>query len=314
MTPLATTPSRPVTDAEREAFITHGVVRLEAIHPPERVEQLRSAMDEVFSRTDADPDATWTGKSHTGDRSDMAALMAERRRAIDADVDIEGDPAAPIRGRALVETDAASWHASLRHHHTESGLAQTVAELTGTHQVNLYSDQLFSKEPGSLSRTPWHQDAPYFLVGTGRVAVCWVPVDAVRRENGAMGYVPGSHRWGKTFKPSDFVTREGAFAEVGDIDHGRLSPLPPATELERSAVYFDADPGDVIVHDWLTIHGSSGNTTEGQPRRAASIRFACDGATFLRKGSSPEPFRNTVDLTDGEPLERDPRFPVVWPR
>ncbi|MGI9623378.1 MAG: phytanoyl-CoA dioxygenase family protein [Acidimicrobiales bacterium] len=314
MTSPATAPTRPVTNAEREVFRTDGVVKLESIHPPDRVEQLRQAMDEVFSRTDAEADATWTGESRTGDRSDMAALMSQRRAEQGAAIDIEGDPVSPIRGRAIVETDAASWHVGLRRHHVESGLAQTIAELTGTHQVTLYSDQLFSKEPGSLSRTPWHQDAPYFLVGSGTVAVCWITVDPVRRDNGAMGYVPGSHLWGTMFKPSDFVTREGTFTEVGDIDHSSLAEMPPRAEIEEAAVYIEADPGDVIVHHWCTVHGSSGNTTENRSRRAASIRFACDGATFLRKPSSPEPFRNTVELADGDPLELDPRFPVVWPR
>ncbi len=61
-----------------------------------------------------------------------------------------------------------------------------------------------------------------------------------------MGYVAGSHRWGKIFKPSDFVTSE-----------------------------------DV---------------------------------TFYKRPSSPEPFRNTVGLDDGDDLDGAERFPRVWPR
>jgi hypothetical protein len=46
-------------------------------------------------------------------------------------------------------------------------------------------------------------------------------------------------------------------------------------------------------------------------RRAASIRYAGDGVTFHHRRSSPEPFRNTIDLEEGEALENDPRFQVV---
>ena len=38
-------------------------------------------------------------------------------------------------------------------------------------------------------------------------------------------------------------------------------------------------------------------------RRAASVRYAYGDSRFYRRPSSPEPFRDRVDLTDGDPLE-----------
>ena len=202
----------------------------------------------------------------------------------------------------------------MRTHNVAGPLGQVVSQLTSSAQVNFYSDQLFLKDPGSLVKTPFHQDLPYFLVGSGDVAVCWVPVDKVTKENGAMRYVRGSHKWGKMFKPSDFITDTGVFPERDGIDHSDLEALGPIDPDGEDIVTFDAEPGDVIVHHWATIHGSAGNVSATARRRAASIRYACEGARFQFRKSSPEPFRFTIGLQDGDRLEMSPRFPIVWPR
>ena len=129
-----------------------------------------------------------------------------------------------------------------------------------------------------------------------------------------MGYVRGSHKWDKIFKPSDFQTETGTFPEIGGIDLSGLDDLDHARLRDEDIIYFDAEPGDVIVHHWATLHGSSGNTSSNRVRRAASIRFACDGCVYYPRPSSPEPFRQTIDIAPGTPLETSSRFPLVWPR
>ena len=165
-------------------------------------------------------------------------------------------------------------------------------------------------------RTPFHQDKPYFLLQGDKVAVCWVPVDRVDRKNGAMAYVRGSHRWGKTFIPSDFISRTESLLELGEMSHDGLEPMPviEGQEAEFDIVYFDAEPGDVIVHHWATIHGSSGNVSSNRVRRAASVRYAGDDCSYYQRPSSPESFRNATGLADGDALEKAERFPIVWPR
>lgn len=311
--PTTPAPTRSVTDEERATFERDGVVLLRQIHPLEWVDYLREQLDQIFDRSDADPYATWSGASAKGDRVDMAEVISRYQAADpDADLALDGGPDSTMTGRSIVETDPGNWHAGLRTHHIDGPLPQVVGELTASNKVNYYSDQIFLKEPGSLTRTPFHQDQPYFLVQGGTVAVCWVPVDHVTLASGSMGYVTGSHKWNKLFKPSDFVTNTGTFLERGGIDLGGLDVLPAQSEFIDDVVYFDAEPGDVIVHHWATIHGSSGNTTAGQLRRAASVRFAGEGCVFHRRRSSPEPFRNTIDLAEGDDLELSARFPVVW--
>jgi ectoine hydroxylase-related dioxygenase (phytanoyl-CoA dioxygenase family) len=309
-------PVREVTDAEREAYARDGFVLLKGIYPARWVESLKTQLEDIFDRQPhrAMDQRSVTGGRTEGIRVDMAALASGMRAAVpDASIAVEGGNDTAIVGRSIVETDAASWHSGIRHHHLEGPLPEIVAGLTGTGKVVFYSDQLFLKEPGSRIRTPFHQDEPYFLV-QGEVAVCWVPVDPVNRENGCMGYVRGSHRWGRLFKPSDFVTEHGTFPERDGIEHSGLESLPPIDVESPDVVYLEADPGDVIVHHWSTVHGAAGNVSGSAIRRAASVRYALGDSRYCRRASSPEPFRDTVDLRDGEPLDRAARFPVVWPR
>lgn len=310
-------PSRPVTDDERAAFERDGVVLLRGIYPDDWVRRLEVDLDDVFEhRPERGMDQrSVSGASDTGIRVDMVALSRGLRAAVpDAVLAIDGDAEAELNGRSIVETDAAAWHDGLRHHHVDGPLPEIVAGLTGSAKVNFYADQLFLKEAGSRVRTPFHQDKPYFLVTGGDVAVCWVPVDRVGADNGPMGYVRGSHRWDKTFKPSDFVTTSGTFPERDGIDLSGLDTLAPIDPDDPALVYIEAEPGDVIVHHWATVHGSAGNVSAVATRRAASVRYALDGCTFHQRPSSPEPFRFTIDLAEGDPLEDHERFPVVWPR
>ena len=309
-------PLRSITDEERARFDRDGVVHLPAILPRAWVDYLESQLDDIFDTHAGqrpEDQRSVRGDSDAGIRVDMAALAEGMRAAVPgAPVALEGGADAAITGRSIVETDAAHWHTDLRAHHLEGPLPALVAELTGTDKVVFYSDQLFLKEPGSRIRTPFHQDEPYFLVD-GDVAVCWVPVDRVGADNGPMGYVRGSHRWGRLFKPSDFVTDTGTFPERDGIEHGRLEKMLPISATTHDLVYFDAEPGDVIVHHWSTVHGAAGNTSPVATRRAASVRYAYGDSRFHRRPSSPEPFRDRVELNEGEPLEHSARFPVVWP-
>ena len=307
---------RAVTARERETYRRDGVVHLQGIYPKDWVQRLRTAMEDVFAQSAQrliHADTLLSGNTSEGASTEMGAtLKTLHEQAPEAQLAVEAG--GEICGRNIVETDACGWHRGMREHHIHSPLVEIVAQLTESRKINLYSDQLFFKEAGSRVKTPWHQDKPYWLVDGGEMAVAWVPVDAVRVATGAMGYVRGSHSWGKLFKPSDFQTETGTFPEVAGISHDGLELLDHAALQTADMIFFDADPGDVIIHDWRTLHCSTGNTSAEHSRRAASVRYALDGCHYFQRPSSPEPFRNTLQLPNGAPLEQAARFPVVWPR
>lgn len=309
---------RPVTEAEVQQYQDNGVVLLKAIYPTEWLEYLSKAMDAVFDREAPSIKAASfrEGKSTSGIRTDLGDVFKKLdKKGIPAALD---DPDLVPKNRSVIETDTGAWCDAAFVHHTRSPLGEIVAKLTKSAQVTYYCDQMFLKEAGSNFRTPFHMDAPYFLMRADprdNVAVCWVPLDKVTRENGAMQYFRGSQKWGKTFAPSDFASKTGSFPGNEDLED-LPTYLASHPESESDLLTFEALPGDVIVHNWHTVHGSFGNISATSKRRAASVRFCGDGVVWEMKKSSPEPYRNTVQLQDGQPLSEEPngRFPVVWPR
>ena len=124
-------------------------------------------------------------------------------------------------------------------------------------------------------------------------------------------FLVGSHLWGRRFVPRKFVDA----TPYAEADHG--FELVPDIEAEREKhriVSFDIEPGDVLAFHFRTLHtapGTAGRTP--YRRRALSLRYVGDDATFaLRQWLHSPPF--TADgLTVGGPLD-DPRFPLIAPR
>ena len=57
-------------------------------------------------------------------------------------------------------------------------------------------------------------------------------------------------------------------------------------EEEYAVRYFDAEPGDVIIHHPATVHGSAGNITESHRRLAVSLRYVGDNVRWRKKDAS----------------------------
>lgn len=198
----------------------------------------------------------------------------------------------------------------------ESPLPALAAALMGSASANLFYDQLFVKEPGSVERTPWHQDIPYWPVAGRQVVSIWTPFDPAGPDNGVVTYVRGSHLWGRTFRPQAFdVANAGAFS---------ASPYQPMPDIEGQTPAEDflswtLEPGDVLVHLGLTVHGAAGNSTAATRRRALAVRYTGDDArydprpgTFMDiahvRAHIPAP-----DIAAGAPMG-GALFPRVWPR
>ncbi|MCY0992552.1 phytanoyl-CoA dioxygenase family protein [Nannocystis sp. ILAH1] len=192
----------------------------------------------------------------------------------------------------------------------ESPLPALAAALLGAARVGFFFDQLFVKEPRTQESMPWHQDLPYWPVSGDALVTMWVPLDVVTRESGAVVYARGSHRWGRVAKRWRFA-RDGAAP-------ASAAPLEAEEIRDASFMYWDMQPGDVLVHHPLTVHASGGNATPTTRRRALALRYFADGCVYEPRegdilqnprvrGLLPE-----LDLVAGEPL-RGAAFPIVWP-
>jgi ectoine hydroxylase-related dioxygenase (phytanoyl-CoA dioxygenase family) len=239
------------------------------------------------------------------------------RAAIDAEM-AGGSPTAAEYGREAGRFygDFFLWlrNPSFRAFATHSPLPEIAARMMGATSVNLLYDQLFVKEPGSVERTPWHQDLPYWPIEGDQVVSIWVPFDAATPDNGVVTYVRGSHLWGKTYRPQAFDARNaGAFA---------ASPYEPMPDIEAEPERYPllswrVEPGDVLIHKGLTIHGAAGNRTADHRRRALAVRYTGDDARYsTRPGTFMEmaSVRAHVPapkLDEGAPMG-GALFPLVW--
>jgi ectoine hydroxylase-related dioxygenase (phytanoyl-CoA dioxygenase family) len=185
-------------------------------------------------------------------------------------------------------------------------LAAVSGYLLGLPSIRFFDDQVFVKEAGAVDRTAFHQDLAYFHLSGTAGCVFWIPLDPVRSGGGRMAYVPGSHLWKKVFKPNIFAS-ETPFPGSEGLDMPDIDADPASFGVQ----YIEAEPGDVLIHHLLTIHGSEGNRG-GTQRRAISLRYI-DGAIQYRHraGAPPQPLHRT-NVKDGAPLD-NAIHPVVWP-
>jgi ectoine hydroxylase-related dioxygenase (phytanoyl-CoA dioxygenase family) len=271
--------------------------------------QRRQAADEVAAALERDGAAVVRGVV-PGD------WIGRMREAIDAEM-AGASPTAAEYGREAGRFygDFFLWlrNARFRDFAFDSPLPALAARAMRSATVNLLYDQLFVKEPGSSERTPWHQDLPYWPVEGGQILSIWVPFDAATPDNGVVTYVKGSHLWGRTFRPQAFDARNAAaFA---------ASPYEPMPDIESSGFELLAwrlEPGDVLMHKGLTIHGAAGNRSTDRRRRALAVRYTGDDARYSpRPGTFMEmdSVRANVPapgLLAGAPMG-GALFPRVWP-
>ena len=140
-------------------------------------------------------------------------------------------------------------------------LLAIVRALIGADLVTL-STNLFNKPPGVDGRHPLHQDLRYFtLRPADGILATWTAMSPMRRDNGCLAIVPGSHRRGLLphGTPDWEYVNGGFFAAEGvDVD-------------ER--VHLEMEPGDTLLFHPLLLHGS-GRNRSSDFRRAISTHYA----------------------------------------
>src|SRR3954447_4740395 len=187
----------------------------------------------------------------------------------------------------------------------DSALGRVAGALMGSREVRLFHDHLLVKEPGTLDRSPWHQDQPYYCIDGAQTVSFWIPLDPVARPS-TLEFVAGSHG-GKWDMPRAFVKKtamvfdDGALEEVPDVDADRA-----AFPIKGWAM----QPGDAVAFNMLTLHAAAGSPAR---RRAFSVRFCGDDVTWAPRPHRTSPPFDDVQLAAGAPLDH-PAFPVVWSR
>ncbi len=176
-------------------------------------------------------------------------------------------------------------------------LGQAAAELLQVDAVRLWHDQALFKEPGGRL-TDAHQDQPYWPIAEPTTLTAWIPFDGSTLDNGAMGYVPGSHRIGLRRFVNIF------YGEVPDL---LADPELAGTEPR----YVEVPRGSVAFHHGLTAHLARPNVTIST-RRVHTIIYFADGCT--RGGAKhSHPSVDRAGIETGAAIDSEVT-PVVWPR
>ena len=130
----------------------------------------------------------------------------------------------------------------------------------------LLSTHFFCKYPVSELGTAfvaWHQDVTYWGLQPAKAMSVWIAVDDVDEENGAMLFIPGSHRHG--FFEHGKSDRTGNLLSVNQAIDESLFDVTTAVTVELKA-------GQMSLHDGMMIHGSHPNRSDRR-RCGMTVRF-----------------------------------------
>ena len=110
------------------------------------------------------------------------------------------------------------------------------------------------KPPEKGAPFPMHQDYPYFPHARHSVTAASIHLDDATEENGCLRLIPGSHKL-------------GPIAETGESNE-----LDSAKYPIEEGVPVPGKAGDVLLFNYLTIHGSGVNASD-RPRRNILFQY-----------------------------------------
>ena len=248
-----------------------------------------------------------------------ANLAAPSPRAIVASP--SGDP-------GLFIEDFCNWQSNPAYHDVifNSNLARVARALMRSRSVRLYHDHMLTKEPGTRTPTPWHQDQPYYNVEGRQNVSFWIPVDPVRRHS-TLEFLAGSHL-GPWLMPRTFMTQqakwfpEGSLADLPDVEalrrnsadgagHGSGDRAAASASDPARILGWALEPGDLVAFHMLSLHAAAG--VDGDVRRRVfSVRFLGDDMRHAPRAwkTSPEFAGLADELPAGAPMDHA-LFPLL---
>jgi phytanoyl-CoA hydroxylase len=106
-----------------------------------------------------------------------------------------------------------------------------------------------TKMPHLSSSTGWHQDRRYWRYSNNNLVSVWLALDDETSENGALEFIPGSHKM--LFKAEQFDEKEYF-----------LETYIPNKEIIATKISTDLKKGDVVIFHSLLLHRANKNSTD----------------------------------------------------
>lgn len=129
--------------------------------------------------------------------------------------------------------------------------------------ILIYSTEFFIKEPNTSQIVSMHQDLTYWGLGAiDGLVTAWIALSPATPASGCMDFVAGSHK-------NAILEHEDSFDPNNLLSRGQEVKVDVAPE-DKTAI--EIHPGQMSLHDGLTIHGSGPNTTDDR-RIACVVRY-----------------------------------------
>lgn len=141
-------------------------------------------------------------------------------------------------------------HAMFRDWAAEPGILARLAQLLGPELIlsQAHHNSLMTKQPRYSSDTLWHQDIRYWSFEKPELISVWLALGVERADNGALKFLPGSHKM--EFAPDRF-----------DAATFFRTDLPQNQALIAGARLAELEPGDVVFFHCRTLHAAGRNQT-----------------------------------------------------
>lgn len=190
---------------------------------------------------------------------------------------------------------------------SQSAAAHLAAQFMRSQTAQLFHEHVFCKESGTQTATPWHHDLPYYCVdGIQNISV-YVALDTTPAET-AVRFLAGSHRTGQLYFPRHFV--DGS--DYAQDDSAMTSVTPLIESFKDSEIRsFALEPGDVILFDFRTLHGTTDAPVQKR-RRAFSTRWLGDDMVYCERAGETSPPLKDLGVKPGARMP-SALFPVfTW--
>ncbi len=170
-----------------------------------------------------------------------------------------------------------------------SPLGAIAAQMMGQPSVLAFYATVFVRSAGTRSRTPWHQDQPYWPASGHDALSIWTCLDPVPAGT-ELAFVRGSHLWPRPLaKPYFAQDNLGGEMDLGDAE---TMAVPDFDGVDRDRFDFlrwPMEPGDVLVFHAMTVHGGSGDLPAGLRRRSISTQWLGEDARITDRAGGCNP-------------------------
>ena len=184
-------------------------------------------------------------------------------------------------------------------HH--SRIVDAIEDLYGPNLL-CWTSNFFIKEAANPAFVSWHQDSTYWGLSRPDVVTAWVALSASHQGNGAMGFIPGTHK-------ADQMPHRDTFAANNLLTRGQ--EVAVAVD-EAQAVTIELEPGEMSLHHVRVVHGSPANPSNDR-RIGFAIRYIPTSVAQVAGRDSATLVRgvDTFHHFDAEPrpgVDMDPAF------